>query len=351
MGLAKGGATHHFRYEVARMKQMKEPQPIEDAAAQILADDPDPVVRFCLLRGVLRKPIDSLEVVQARRDLSNSRWVQELEVEQWSDGSWGRLHTMDTRAKQSIPTTEVGVGRAIALGLDAGHPVLRRASRYLTGVLETGECRDGAEKNDRWATGVRLFAAATLAQIEPDLPALDEAWHLWVSIAERTFESGEYDPEAEIHVHRELTGASVKSSYLVLTNRYAVCLLGSRTAQLPVETERALVTWVWHKEEGIGYLDATPSRVPPPLARGPLDRWFASHELLSAFPSWRKLAGDVIDWLWAQRNEWGFWDFGPRSDWSASLPLSENWRRKQSRQHDWSARVLALLGRYHDREQ
>jgi hypothetical protein len=320
---------------------------IETSAGRILADDPDPVVCFRLLRDVLRRPADDPEMVQARESLSKSRWVQELECEQWSDGSWGRLHSMDVRAKQRIPTTEAGVGRAIALGLDANHRVLRKASGHLVGILETGECRDPAEKNDRWKTGVRLFSAATLAQMDPNLPALDVVWNLWADIAGRTLASGEYCAEAEVLAHTQLTGASVKDSYLVLNNRYALSLLGSRAERLPRDTEKTLVAWIWRRPGGIGYLDAALSCVPPPLKRGPFERWFTSLELMSRFPSSRRLAGDGIDWLWTQRNEERLWDFGPRSDWSVSLPLSESRQRRRNRQHDWSTRVLVLLMRYH----
>jgi hypothetical protein len=185
---------------------------------------------------------------------------------------------------------------------------------------------------------VRLFAAATLAQIDPNLHALGGVWNLWTTIAERTLASGEYDPEAEIRAHRELSGASVKNSYLVLRNRYALTLLGSRAGQLPKKLERTLVSWIWRDERGIGYLDAPLSRVPPRMQTGFLDRWFTSLEIVSRFPSWGGFAVDAMDWLWSQQDERGLWDFGP-----VSVPLSESRRRKENRRHDWSMRILALL--------
>jgi hypothetical protein len=81
---------------------------IKDIAKTALEADPDPVVRLRLLRDVLKHPLDTVEVLQAQRNVSTSRWVQELERAQWRDGSWGRLHTEDPKAKQKIATTEVG---------------------------------------------------------------------------------------------------------------------------------------------------------------------------------------------------------------------------------------------------
>lgn len=321
---------------------------VHETARRILIQGADPVVRLRLLRDVLRQGPDSPEVMQARNDLLQSRWMRALEREQWSDGSWGRLHSQDTSAKQAIPTTEAGVARALALGLDAAHPVLDRASRYLAGVLEgTAPYRDRPEKNDRWPTGVRLFAAATLAEIEPGHPVLDDVWHLWAAIARRTFATGAYDLQAEILAHRELTGATVKDSYLVLRSRYQLALLSARPAALPPDLEAALLHWVWQRDDGIGYLDVAVHRPPHNLKPGPLDRWLASLELLSRFASWRGLAQGAIGWLWQQRTPEGLWDLGPKAANSTALPLSESWRRQAPRQFDWTTRVLVLLQRYH----
>ena len=75
---------------------------------------------------------------------------------------------------QTPARIRVGVQRALALGLDASHPILRKASSHLTKIL-TGKTRprDRSEKNDRWPTGVQLFAASTLARIRPDHAILE----------------------------------------------------------------------------------------------------------------------------------------------------------------------------------
>jgi len=307
-------------------------------------------------------------MVQARRDLSTSRWIHELEREQREDGSWGRFHSRDSQARHKIPTTEAGVERALALGLDVDHPILGKAARYLVGLLEgpVASFPDPPERNDRWATGVRLFTAATLALVQPDHPILDEVWNLWLSVAQRAFAAGRYDAGAEIQAHRELTGATVQGSYLVLSGRYQLALLGARPDALPRELERALLDWVWHKESGIGYLCVRLSSPDDYVDTWSLDHWLASLGLLSRFPSWREQAGDAVRWLWdrwtgrqgdretrrqgdketgGQGDEairW-LWDFGPKT----AVRLSENWRKGLARQFDWTTRVLVLLQNYY----
>lgn len=153
--------------------------------------------------------------------------------------------------------------RALALGLDAHHPVLARASNYLRGIIngET-ECSDPAEKNGRWLTGVQLFASATLAIINPNDKLIDSIWELWNKIANNTFISGEYDQNAEIRAHQDLTGASVKNSYLTIDNRYSLALLGARAKEIPPDVEANLVDWIWYKDDGIKYLGENHSFVP-----------------------------------------------------------------------------------------
>ena len=328
---------------------MRRSDQVTQLAQRILDDGPDPAVRLRLLSDVLRLPSDSCELANARAQLATSRWVRELEREQHSDGGWGRFHSADYSGEQKTNKTEAGVERALALGLDASHPILARAVKYISGILRgTIAFPDRAEKNERWATGYRLFAAATLARIQPDLPILDEVWDLWAEIARRTFASGQYDAEAERRAHRELTGICKDLGYLVLHNKYSLALLASRADRLPRATERALAAWAWHKESGLVYLSEPLFRPPASVRGGRMDRWVASHELMAAFPSWRRLAGDAIEWLWARRNAQGLWDFGPGIG-SPCLPLSGTWRKRGARQRDWSTRILVLLAAYHSR--
>lgn len=323
-------------------------QRIRDAAIQILREGPDPVVRFRLLRDVLRYPPDADALVQARREMLQSRWILELQREQRKDGGWGRFHSA-VRIGRGIGTTETAVERGLALGLEASDSILLAASNYVSDLLRGFiDFPDPPERNNRWDTGKRLFAAATLARIHPTLPILDETWELWATIADRTFASGSYDELAEIGAHQALTGASVRNSYLVLNNRYQLALLGSRASRLPEAVERALVDWVWHSKRGIRYLEVPLSSPPRRTTPGILDRLFTSLELLAAFPSWRRFAGGLIAWMWDQRTEDGLWDFGPRPGTSAYFPLSDSYRRLRRRLHDWSTRVLVLLGRQND---
>ena len=319
---------------------------IEAAARELLQREPGPVVRHLLLRDVLRQPCGSRERAAARRAIDDCRAVLVLAAEQRADGGWGRFHTAERGASGRVPCTEYGLERALALGLDARHPMLHRAADHLASILR-GEVAfpDPPERNDRWPTGVRLFVAAALARLRPDHTALAHERRLWRDIASDTFASGHYDAAREAAAHARRTGATVTGSYLVLNSRYHLELLGSDPEGLSPSFEAGLLRWLWQRPDGIGYLDA-PLQRPPAARPGALDRWLRSHELLARlFPSWRHHAGPVVDWLWRARMDDGQWDLGPRPRSSPVLPLSDDWRHRERRAADWSVRVLVVLRR------
>lgn len=322
---------------------------IEETAYKILEQDPGIIVRYRLLRDVINKAPNCPEILQAKDNLGKSLCIQELGKEQWANGGWGAFHSRSTLLKQKIPSTEVGVERALALGLEASHPVLHRASAYILDIMHgKTPFPDYNERNDRWQTGVRLFLASTLSLIFPDHPDLNGDRELWCEIARRSFQSGRYNEEDEIKAHHDLTGATVKDSYLVLNGMYQLNILGSKPGTISDELERAMLKWLWEKPRGIGYL-TVPLNQPPLAKPGAFDRWLTSLEMLARlFPSWAHFAQSSVEWLWYQKDQEGYWDFGPRPGSISSLPLSDNWRARQNRKFDWTTRILILLGKYEE---
>lgn len=322
---------------------------IEEITHRIIERSPGPVVEYRLLRDVLLHPPEDAQLRKASQKLADCVHVRELIEEQREDGSWGPFHSRNTKQKQKIHSTEVGVERAKTLGLEGSHLVLKRAAAYIVDIMKgKKEFPDQHEKNDRWSVGMRLFLASTLSLIKPEHPILNEDREMWHVIVQRTFQSGKYNEDDEITAHREITGATVNGSYLVLANRYQLNVLGSKLGLLSKGLEAALLQWIWECEDGIGYLQI-PLSGQSCSTSGQFDRWLASLELLSRyFPCWVQFAQEAIQGLWKGQNEQGFWDFGSRPSSLANLPLSDSWRRRDDRVFDWSTRVLTILRRYND---
>lgn len=320
---------------------------IAQAAEQILAVSPDAVVTYRLLRDVLERPVDDAELQTARSALWGHPHVRRLQREQREDGSWGNLHCGSPTDQHTISHTEGGVDLALGLGLDTSHPILQNAQAHLADLLDGRRSFRDFEKNDRFPAGWRMFAAAKLASIERYHPATDRVFANFREILLRTFSSGAYDAEAAERAHEELHGIHSGVGYLGLASQYPVELLGSRTEQIPAAVEALYVRWLWSRDH-LGYLLGRPAQ--PPIGQTPLwvDLWFRTHELLSAYPTWRALSGEVIDWLWNQRNPVGLWDFGSLNGVWAQLRLPQDRRRRSVREQYWSLRVLALLKKHED---
>ncbi len=323
---------------------------ILDIAERLLTEELDPVPRYRLLRDVLRLPVDAPDLVAARDALASSRWVRDLERDQHDDGSWGRFHSKDASLERTIETTEQGVERAVALGLDAGHPILESAARYITYVLKGEQVfPDPPEKNTRWPIGTRLFAAATLAMIQTDHPAIADTRAYWASVASRAFRAGGYDPTEELLAHEDLSRSTIKElRYLKLSGKYQLTLLGAHVGSLPRDLEEQLVAWVCADPSGIGYLSVPLSPPPPSATPSVVDRWLSSWELLFRFSCRNAHATRAVGWLWSERNAQGLWDWGVRWTGSRHFPMSESRRIRRRRAVDYATRVLVLLGRLFD---
>jgi hypothetical protein len=295
-----------------------------------------------LLREVLRRPADDAELSAAVNALDESPHVRVLAEEQRSDGSWGRFHTRDYSRKQKIGTTEAGIRRAVELGLPRDHPVLRAARPYLEGILR-GRIRfpDRAEKHQNWATGVAMFTAGLLSRFAPEARALDRTWQFWSQVVQRSFARGRYDLDAELRAHQELLGRSGDPTWLRLNSKHVLIILGSRAERLPPAIERGYVRWLWEDcPKGLIYFDVPFDQRPQQLRGFRLHGWLASLELMSAFPSSRKIAEPAIERLLAARDAEGMWDFGTQP----SCPrFSRDYRNPRRRAHDWTMRVACLL--------
>jgi hypothetical protein len=53
---------------------------------QLLEINPDPVPKFRIIRDVLKVPKEETLYTHAKQEMLKSKWVRELEEEQWENG-------------------------------------------------------------------------------------------------------------------------------------------------------------------------------------------------------------------------------------------------------------------------
>ena len=214
---------------------------------------------------------------------------------------------------------------------------------------------DRVEKNPAWPLLIKFILAGRLAallgrwpapqpagwpQIEPGNPILDDHWAYLAKVARQAFHSGQYQLEDEALAYLQLSNLYLPQGFL--ESKHALWLLSSRP--LPIDLEQRLVEWLWKKPDGIRYLRAPLSDLKPRL----IAYWLRSMDILTLFPAWRQICGELLDRLWAQRDKEGYWDFGQQIARCSDFPLSENWRGNIKRKVDYSTCILVLLRRYFD---
>jgi len=98
------------------MSQIKGLAVIEELAGKILMEDPDPVVRFLLLRDVLERPPHDQELVQARRELSENRGRSYLNKSSGRmEAGEGCIH-MILRQNRKLPQQNMGLIKQLTWG-------------------------------------------------------------------------------------------------------------------------------------------------------------------------------------------------------------------------------------------
>jgi hypothetical protein len=320
---------------------------VEVLAEELLRKKPDPIPRFRLLRDVLEvSPYDAL-FTTSKSEALKSRWVLELEKTQETNGTWGRFHTQDSTVRKKFPTTERAISRALALGIDKESKMLKKTVAYMVRVIEGQDTwTDRQEKFNEWALGVQLITAATLAKIDRTNSALVNVWKLWAEIAKYAFSAGQYDAHEELQAYKKLTGITPTKKWPQFGNMYPLILLSATENKLPDEIERALLNWIWHKEEGVYYATSFSLQIFPEIQSKQFLAWLSLHEILSNFSNWKHLAQNAMNWLWENRDKYALWDFKSTGTGGHYFPLSDSWRKPVNRQIDCSTRALILLRKY-----
>jgi hypothetical protein len=245
-----------------------------------------------------------------------------------------------------------------------------RAADYLREVLDGRlPFPEGDPDAPAWQVAYAIITGAKLAVIAPDDPRIRTLRTVWAKAFARAFRHGSHDRDAERDAHHKLLGIPADAESWMMYGpyhdshhlcKYRAELIASRPAEpsarpneLNPDMERVLLRTACEAGYGLSYFHVPLTR-PPKRHPSKANAWLASWELLTGFRLWREVAADAMAWLCSQRAKDGFWDFGPRPSQALFVPwlvpLSESWRPKMARKHDWTARVLLLLNTYLGRE-
>lgn len=274
----------------------------------------------------------------------DGKWARSIIELQDAEGKWGRFHSMAASSGCKF-TTEMALGRLERLGFTIEDDCIRKAVDYMTDCLSgKKEIPDPREKLHDWDIFTSLMLAARIRRFTKDVPAANAVAEKWAQLVTAAFSGGAYDHDAYVRTYHDIMGLKPKGGRLIdFVNFYPVSLLGG---MLDAATENRFVKYVLDAPGGIYYIYDKPLRRLPESFEGKTaSRYIAAIELLADYRNSASQLEFARDWLVKSQSAPGKWDLGSAAGDRAYFPLSDSWRRAETRIADCTERISGLLGK------
>lgn len=270
------------------------------------------------------------------------KWAKQIIALQESDGKWGYFHSL-SQFYDAPMTTEQALRRLECLGYTIEDECIQKAVSYMSDCLDgKNSIPDRREKVHDWNIFTSMILATWIRKFTDDNSKANEVASQWAEVITRAFKSGEYNHEEYVFAYHEVLGMKPKGGRIIdFTNFYPISLI---TGYLNQQTECAVMDYVLNKDDGIYYIyDRKISVLPQDFESRYASRYLAAIELLSKYKYAKHKLDFVIDWLSDNRNENGKWDMGKSVNDKVYFPLSDDWRKKETREADCTERIGKLL--------
>lgn len=272
----------------------------------------------------------------------NGKWAKSIIALQEDDGKWGQFHSLSKFCNSPI-TTEQALRRLERLGYTMEDACIQKAVSYMDDCL-TGKktIPDPREKLHDWDIFTALMLSTWIRRFTSENPNANKVADRWANIISCAFADGTYNHNEYVAAYRDTWGIKPNGGRLIdFVNFYPVSML---KGCLDRKTEMAFVDYVLNKEGGIYYIYEKKLRqLPGCFESREASRYLGAIELLAEYNCAKEELGFVAAWLMENQNGDGKWDFGKTANDKLYFPLSDEWRRKETREADCTERVLALL--------
>ena len=272
----------------------------------------------------------------------SGKWARQILALQDGEGKWGCFHSLSGSYGEPL-TTEQSLRRLQRLGYTIEDGCIQRAVGYMEDCLVGRKAiPDRREKVQDWDVFTALMLAAWIRRFTADCPAANAVAKKWAGVITGAFDGGGYCHDRYMRAYRDTLGTGPKGGRLIdFVNFYPLSLV---SGCLDAGTEKRMAEYVLGHEEGIYYIYEKRLReLPPEFASREASRYLAAMELLAAYPGARPLLGFVAEWLKENRGDGGKWDLGSKANDKVYFPLSDDWRRRETREADCTERIGALL--------
>ena len=272
----------------------------------------------------------------------DGKWAKQIISLQDSEGKWGIFHSLSQPTTNNI-TTEQALRRLERLGYTIEDECIQKAVSYMNDCLIGKKCiPDYREKVHDWNIFTSLMLSTWIRRFTADNPVANKVAKQWADVISGAFVNGTFDHEEYVAAYTDILGLKPGGGRLVdFVNFYPVSLVRDC---LDEKTEQAVLDHIINGDNGIYYIYNSKIAVLPRVFEGKTASYYlAAVELLSEYAHAKYKLNFVIDWLNDNRNENGRWDMGKMANDKVYFPLSDDWRKKETREADCTERIIKLM--------
>lgn len=272
----------------------------------------------------------------------DGKWSKQIISLQDEEGKWGCFHSLSQFYNAPI-TTEQALRRLEYLGYTIEDECIQRAVCYMNDCL-TGKntIPDRREKVHDWDIFTSMILSTWIRRFTHDNPHANKVAGQWADVITATFADGTFDYNEYVRAYHEILGLKPKGGRLIdFVNFYPISLL---IDCLDERTQDAVMDYVINRDDGIYYIyDKKISVLPECFENRAASRYLAAIELLARYEHAKYKLNFVVDWLNDNRNENDKWDMGKTVNDKMYFPLSDDWRKRETREADCTERIENLI--------
>ena len=272
----------------------------------------------------------------------DTKWAQQILSLQDEEGKWGIFHSL-AQISNAPMTTEQALRRLKRLGFTIEDDCIQKAVGYMNDCLtRKKEIPDYKEKIQDWEVFSDLMLATWVRAFVDDNAAANRVAQQWAEVITAAFETGRFDYRRYVSAYARAIRLPPKGARLLgCVSFYPVSLVAGC---LDAKTEDAYVWHFVHQAGGIDYIYGHHLAVLPQAFQSKeASRFLAAIELLAEHEAGRKHLQYVVQWLEENRNANGKWDMGSAANDKIYFPLSNSWRKAETREADCTERISKLL--------
>lgn len=272
----------------------------------------------------------------------DGKWAKEIIALQEKDGKWGCFHSLSKSYGAPI-TTEQALRRLERLGYTIEDECIQKAVIYMSDCLSgKNQIPDRREKLHDWNIFTSLILSTWIRRFTLDNPEANKVAGQWKDILSCAFTKGVYDHSEYINAYHEILGMKPHGGKIIdFVNFYPISMLSNC---LERQTETAVIDYVLNKESGIYYIyEKCLSVLPDCFESKEASRYLGAIELLSKYKCAKGRLQYAVKWLMDNKNINGKWDMGKAVNDKVYFPLSDDWRKKETREADCTERINDLL--------